>query len=259
MNITITSNIAEVRKSFAEFSDRRFQSALATGLTRTAVAIGKTWTARLTELDRPTALTRRAVQVIRAENTAVQLSATIKLRDQASGAGGTAPVQWLAPLEMGGDRGAKRFEQALQSRGSMPRGWKTVPGPAAKLDGYGNVSRGQIVQVLAQLGGNFSEGYERVISANASKRRARIAKLGRVYVAIPPRNMARLAPGIYERNGRNLRAVFFFVEKTNYDTGLELRKSAKEQARERIALEIHRALQESLQRLQARNAAAGAR
>ena len=64
MRITLTSNIDEVRKQFSEFSDRRFKSAVATALTRTARAVGDEWTQQLSaKLDRPTPATTRVVQM----------------------------------------------------------------------------------------------------------------------------------------------------------------------------------------------------
>ena len=252
MKIEITG-VKELRAELKEFSDRRFKSAVATALTRTASAVGKDWKQQLTgKFDRPTPATTGAVVIKRAENTAENMVAEVKLRDQAGAGGKVAPVEWLAVHELGGARRVKKFEAALQAQGSMPRGWKATPGPAARLDAYGNVSRAQIVQVLAQLGSKFSPGYARVISASASKRAARAIQTGRAYVAIQPNNKAGLTPGIYERSGRQLRAVFFYVQDANYRKRLDLVEGGKRQVGQLLGAELRRAISESAARLAAK-------
>lgn len=49
----------------------------------------------------------------------------------------------------GGGRKLKAFELALQRRGVLPAGWHVVPGEKATLDAYGNMSVGQIKQLLS--------------------------------------------------------------------------------------------------------------
>lgn len=254
LNLKI-DGLKETREALRAFSDRRFTSAVATALTRTANVIGKEWTGQLgSRFDRPTPATQRAVVVKRAENTAAVLVAEVKLRDELRGGKGTPPVEWLATQELGGQRRIKKFEQALQAQGSMPAGWKAVPGPAAKLDGFGNVSRGQIVQVIAQLGAQFSPGYARVISASAAKRAARAVQTGRAYVAILPGNKAKLTPGVYKRAGKALRPVFFFVKSASYSRRLNLMGAGMREAQTVLNREFARAVSESAARLAQRSA-----
>ena len=246
--------LQQTREALKAFSDRRFTSAVATALTRTASVIGKQWTGQLqSRFDRPTPATQRAVVVKRAENTAEVLTAEVKLRDQLRGRG-TPPVEWLATQELGGQRRIKKFEQALQAQGSMPAGWKAVPGPGAKLDGFGNVTRGQIVQVIAQLGAQFSPGYARVISASAARRAARAVQTGRAYVAIQPGNKTGLTPGVYERAGKALRPVFFFVKSASYSRRLNLIGAGMREAQAVLNREFARAVSESAARLTQRSA-----
>lgn len=241
------TGLDKLRAQFAQFSDRRFDASIATALTRTARIVEQSWQQQLsTRFDKPTPATQRATFVQQA--TAATLASTLKIKDQATG---TPPVQWLAPEELGGQRGMKKFERALQAQGSMPSGWRAVPGPSAKLDGYGNVARSQIVQVIAQLGAQFSPGYARVISASAAKRSAKAVASGRAYIAITTRS-GRLSPGVYERKGKGLAAVFYFVPATQYRRRLELVTSAQQQAPAILQEQIGRALAESMTRLQAR-------
>lgn len=49
----------------------------------------------------------------------------------------------------GGARKDKAFELALRRRGLLPAGWYAVPGAKAAIDSYGNMSPGQIKQLLS--------------------------------------------------------------------------------------------------------------
>lgn len=250
MNLTIeVQGLAELHAGLRDFSDRRLDASTATGLTRVTRAVAESWRQQLaSRFDRPTPATTRAVVTTMA--TARKLEAEVRIRDQGSG---TPPVAWLAPEEFGGGRLVKKFERALQAQGSMPAGSHAVPGPAAKLDAYGNVSRSQIVQVIAQLGAQFSPGYARVISPSAGKRAAKALATGRAYIAITDRR-GRLSPGVYERNGRRLSAVFYFVSGAQYRKRTDLIDTAKREAPALLDREIGRAIQESAARLAARRA-----
>lgn len=228
------------------FSERRINAAAATALTRTARAVEKVWGNQLRNtLDRPTRATTEAVVVKQA--TASNLTAEVFIKDQA-GSRGTAPVEWLLPDEIGGPRKLKKFEQALIAQGSMPAGMRAVPGPAAKLDAYGNVSRGTIVQVIAQLGAQYSPGYRQVISKSAVKRAQKALLSGREYVAIP-RPRGQLKAGIYQRKGRALLAVFYFVGRTTYRAITGLNRTAERTVVLELGDQFLRALDESAQRL----------
>lgn len=232
------------------FSDRRIAAVGSTALTRTARQIGKQWEAQLTgKLDRPTPQTQRAVVVIPA--TAATLEATVLIKDQAA-AGGRAPEEWLATEERGGQRYVKKFEQALISSGAMPQGLRAVPARYAKLDSYGNVSRSQIVQVLAQLGQQLSPGYKRVISASATKRAQKAVATGRNYIAIQTKIKGGPAPGVYQRTLKGLLPVFFFTGSVGYRKRLDLQAAAQQQAPVVLTREIERAIGESFARLMAR-------
>ena len=256
-----------VRGQLRAFSDRRYRAAVATALTRTARQVESAWQGELAgAFDRPTATTRNAVLVRRADASTLQ--AEVLIKDQA-GPGGRAPVAWISTEEQGGERYLKKFEQALMAQGSMPAGYRAVPGPGARLDSFGNVARGQIVQVLAQLGAQFSPGYQRVISASAAKRAAKALATGRKFVAIlPGMGKGGLKPGIYERRAgrggrsfvgprqqveRGLVAVFLFVRGVRYRPRTTLMQRGR-LAAQGFSSELQRAVSESMARLQQRAA-----
>lgn len=268
MNITITSNIEQLRRQFAEFSDRRFNAALATALTRTAVKVRDGVQAELPRVfDKPTPYTVRQLRYVAASgdrlaaavgfNVATvtdQRGAPIGYRDL--GPGETPAGKYLQPQIEGGSRRLKRLEVALKAIGALPAGWFVVPGQGASIDAYGGVSRGQIVQVLSQLRVQLLAGSNRNMSTDARKQIAAQRKAGGRFFVIGP-GEGRGQPGIYQREfmGRNVTPVFVFVKSVSYRRRFDFERIAGRLADQTLPGEIDRALQESLARLRARNAA----
>lgn len=250
MKLRITvDGLQDARALISGFSERRMRAVVATAATRTVRAVEQAWQGQLQgRFDRPTPSTLRATAVSQA--TAANPQASVFIKDQ-PGAGGRAPQWWLAPEERGGQRGLKKFEAALIAQGSMQAGWRAVPGPAAQLDGYGNVTRGTIVQVIAQLGAQYSPGYQRVISPSAQRRVAKALKTGRKYLAIKAQNGA-LRPGVYLREGRQLRPVFYFVRTVGYRPRLDLMAKAAAVAAAKFPSEFDRALSDAVAAVKAK-------
>lgn len=246
--------VADLLRSF---SDRRMGSALAAGINAAAFSVRDAWRHRLEAgVDRPTALTRNAARLARAD--VGRLVAEVSLRDTVGGAAGsgTPPQAYLGPLERGGRRGTKKFESALVSRGAMPPGQFVVPARYARLDSYGNISRGQIVQVLNQLGANLSPGYQQVISKAAARRERAVGRVGagRRYVSVPV-PVRGLKAGIYERKGRALLPVFWFTGHATYRPTLHLVAEGVRIAQDVLPRTIGDAINQRLASLQRRSGA----
>lgn len=246
----------ELRKQFAGFSDRRFAAGLATGLTRTAKAgVGMLQERIDSGLDRPNPRTQSAVAFKSA--SASKLEAEVFVKDWVGKGNGTAPVDYLMPQFGGGNRLVKKFEQALINGGVMPKGYVTVPGKAAKLDSYGNVSRAQIVAVLAVLGRELSPGYQQVISKSTEKRIATAKRRGLEFFVVRPeeRRVYRLDPGIYIwdlSDGGRRKAVFIFRRAALYRQRLSLQGRLEADIQRTAVDEIGRGLRESAARLAAK-------
>jgi len=118
---------------------------------------------------------------------------------------------YLSTQAEGGSRKRKAMETALQKFGILPSGWSAVPGNWARLDAYGNISRGQIMQILAWL--DASESWAGHTSDMGRKGRA---NKDYEYVSIRPGNKQSLIPGVYERRDRALLPVLLFVKKVGY-------------------------------------------
>lgn len=178
------------------------------------------------QLDRPTPYTQRGFRIRPARKD--KLSASIDFREDAR--------TFLSPQVYGGQRKLKALERALQAAGHLPAGWLAVPGQGAKLDSFGNVERGQILQVLSQLRITMTAGATRNMSFDARRAiRAQQRAGGRFFVVKP--GASKSAPGVYQREfaGRNVTPVFIFVRGTYYKVRLPLEKIVETIVRDRLS------------------------
>ncbi len=174
--------------------------------------------------DRPTPFFINSLRINYASKS--KLEASIGYKDRGGASYNDDPI--ARPHVEGGNRSTKPMERRLQRRGFLPADWQVVPGAGAKLDAYGNMSRGQITQLLNVLGTYTESGYNK---ANAATR-ARLARgnkksYGFVYWINPvgQGRVARLQPGVYQRVntpfGSSLKPVLIFTRKGVYKKRLE--------------------------------------
>jgi hypothetical protein len=179
--------------------------------------------------------------------TKSRLSATVMLKDDATKA--TPAAKFLLPQIQGGVRGQKRYERALQAVGALPAGYRTVPGAGAKLDAYGNMSRGQIVQILAYFRAFPEAGYKANMTDQGRARLARGSKrkLGFTYFVGRPGD--RLPLGVYQRftfaKGSAIKPVLLFVRSAVYQPRLDFEYVVEKTVETEFAGEFARAMVEA--------------
>lgn len=269
--LTVTvdpTDLQKITQLVAGFSERRFSAAVATALTRTAKAARDTVRAATPQyIDRPTPFTQRGHFFSGAN--ARRLSARVWFgRDDGVGA---ARGKFLSPQIEGGGRGLKRFEKALQARGAMPQGHFAVPGPGAKLDAFGNMSPGQITQILSQVGTELQAGFTRTLRRKrdetakqfASRRRRAFGRAGGQYVAVPQAR-GKLRAGIYLAGGRDfgrlgygrkkgaMVPVLFFQPNVSYRIRFPWYDIVGRVVQDRMGVELRRAVEESADRLRSK-------
>ncbi len=148
--IRVTTDDKALVKAMSRL-ERNVRFAQVKALTQTAYAIRQEMRTEMEQVfDRPKPFTTNAVLYRKA--TMQDPFAVVYLRDIA--VKGTPPWKYLQPQIKGGERNTKRFERALQAYGILPRDKQVTPGPAAKLDRYGNITGGQITQILSALRAN---------------------------------------------------------------------------------------------------------
>lgn len=128
----------------------------------------------------------------------------------------------------GGVRSNKRHEVALNRAGILPDGMRIIPGDAARLDQHGNMTSGQIVQIMSYFKSFGEQGYQANISDRRKKSLARDKKKsgarGFTYFALQ-KARGRLMPGVYQRFetafGSAVKPVMIFVRATSYQKRLD--------------------------------------
>lgn len=243
---------ADIRPLLARLSDaQRTQIPFAT-----SVALNRLMRAAKDELraqmqrdfDRPTPYTLNSLRTVPA--TRARLEATVDFKDAYDK--GTPAEKYLGPEVLGGSRGLKRFERALQRIGVLPLGMQVVPGDAAPLDQYGNVSKGLLVRVLAYFQAFGEQGYTANTTAAKRKRMTRATRKnpgGVAYFALQrPRNGLRA--GIYQRfsfaAGSAVKPLLMFVRAARYEPRLRLYETAQAVVRRDGRAEFERALAQAL-------------
>lgn len=181
--------------------------------------------------DRPTPWVRRSVRYVKARRDRLEASVDFDFWGNKQG----VTVSNVLEAEIyGGVRKLKRHEQAMRRIGVLPDGMAIVPGSAAQLDQYGNMSPGQINQILSFFGGFGEQGYKANMTG---KGKARLAKGNRkkgtqgfAYFALARRH-GRLLPGVYQRFqfswGSAVKPIMIFVHRPQYRIRLQFYRVAE--------------------------------
>lgn len=201
--------------------------------------------------DRPTPFVRKSIWTQRA--TPKRQWVEVRVKDARPTAGISRskgiPVNAIAHHVEGGIRTRKPFENLLQARGLMPRGWYTVAGKDVPLDQYGNVPASVINRVLSQLQAHSAYSLEKNESATskAKQYKAKRKRLQRYFVAMPGTPLgARIGPGIWERTtfgfGSAIRPLFIYVRSVSYSKELPFAHIIKQVVEQNFAREFGKAI-----------------
>lgn len=171
-------------------------------------------------------------------------------------------------IEGAASRKQKKFEEALVKRGLLQRGWYVVPGAKARLDAYGNISRGQIRQVLAwfdaaekTLGSTQNMGET---GRNRRRKGTRKTRGFEYFAALPGHRIGRgswkngrtqnLQPGIYRRTffgfGGAIEPIMIFVRQAQYSPRFKFNEVATRTVRREFKPRLERALADELAKVQ---------
>lgn len=254
--------LKEVQQGLKGFSDRRLAATMATALTRTAVEVKAGVQKRLpTIFDGPTPYTINSLFAKGAE--ANRLQAEVFFKDEyGTSRLGIPATKYLLPEVRGGARRSKGFEKALRKAGVLPFGRFAMPAAGAPLDAYGNVSQGQLIQILSQLRITLTAGHTRNLAQGKKGIAAQRKAGGRYFVK---RGRKGGPPGIYLRldevvagkrgkdvQGRNVIPVFIFTRPPSYSPRFPFDAIARELSDQSLPRNIQRALQEQIARLAAK-------
>lgn len=224
LNLTISHTLQSVSKSLQK-QQKQVRFATAVALTRTAgIAKREVVDAMRKNFDRPTPYTLRSIFTKRA--TALKLEASAYVKDDYIGGGqNLSTAELLKHQFSGGKREAKRSEWRFRQAGLMSGNEFLVPAKAAKLDAYGNVSKGQMQQIMSQV----RVGLDPYAYASKSKRSQRNqTKAGEYFWSHGSTrgHNGNLPRGVWLRKngGRFLQPVLLVVKAPNYRRRIDLDK-----------------------------------
>ena len=247
ITFSVKSDLEATISRFARIAGDQMPFATAVALTRTAKAAKEEIERQLPSLiDNPTPYTMRGFRLYPA--TKRKLLAEVDFR-VAMGRG-TQARDYLAPLVYGGQRKLKAFERSLQRVGLLPSGMAAVPGKAARLDAYGNMSRGQITQILSYFKAFGEQGYRANITdkrkASMAKGSKRTGARGVSYFVGKP-NGGRHPSGVWQKTnfgelGSAIKPIIIFVNRPAYRKQLDVPGIAERVIRSRFASELSMAV-----------------
>lgn len=219
IEISVQPDISALVRLLDDVQKRQVPFAMAHALTMTAKRVEYEEKREMRDVfDRPTPYTLNSLYTRPA--TKQHQVAWVYLKYDTSK--GTPAEKYLMPQIKGGVRRLKRFERALRSVGAMPDDHFAVPGDGAKLDGYGNMDRGQLVQILSYFRAFPEAGYKANIT---DRRKAALAKgtktrRGFAYFVGRPGN-GKWPLGIWQRTsfafGSAIRPIIIFVPTARYE------------------------------------------
>lgn len=225
LTISIAHDIDAARRRLGAHA-RQIPFAASLAINRTAQHVRDAQRKEIRDVFRqPTPYTLNAIYIKPSKKT--DLRARVWLKGDYPG----EPAHYLYPNIRGGSRQLKRFEYLLRSRGILPSSHFAVPGEGAKLDRYGNMSRGQIVQILGYFQSFTTVGATGNIDDRGRGRLARgtRSRRGFAYFAVQPGH-PHLHPGVYQRIatafGSAIKPVLIFVDSAHYERIYSFREVA---------------------------------
>ena len=209
--ISIKSNMAAVLQDI-DAASYKIKISAAIALTRTAKSAQVELREEMKRVfDRPTPWALNGTYIKPA--TVGNLQSEVGIKDKSIGTAIPA-INFLHAEIYGGKRSLKGFELAFN--GIIPPGMYAVPGSAAKLDAYGNMSKGLINQILSAL--KLSErtaGH----TSNRSKVSARRNKKTAQYF-IGRAGGGKLPMGVWQSfrfaHGSAIKPIIIFVKQPHY-------------------------------------------
>ena len=168
LTIDAKAMVDEVVKAL-NVAESQLPFAMAKAITQTAQQVREAERNEMRKVfSNPTPFTLNSLFLRPATKTRLQAEVWLKWGNQ--------PEHYLLPQIQGGSRPLKRFERRMVMTGLMGPGQRAVPAAGAKLNAYGNMSKGQIVQILSQLRTDVVSGVNQN-ATNSKRSRAKRSKV----------------------------------------------------------------------------------
>lgn len=200
--------------------EKQSRFGIARAITKTAKAVESELKQEMrSKTDRPTPFFLKSTFVQPA--TKQNLVARVGLKDRLASKNAFSAEERFGHHFTGGARRAKALELYLRRAGLLGRGEFIAPGAGARLDAFGNMSRGQVQQIISQL----RIGLDPYAYASKSKRSRRSVRLaGRIFWARGNARDGHLKRGAYIDMGPpiGIRPLLVVLSNTNYQRRFDL-------------------------------------
>ena len=237
--ITISVDTKEAARRLSDVQRRHLPFALSVALNNTARDMQEALSGETRVFDRPKPLTRSGTYIVRA--TKQRLIAEVGLKQRGRG----GPVnEYLQAQVLGGRRPMKRSELSLARAGVLPTGKQTRPGSGARLDAHGNMSRGQIVQILSFFKARGARTGQKTAAAKLERAKAR-RRAAVDYFAVPDGTPG-LASGVWQRIGGRVQPVLIFIDPPAYRQRYAFGRVAQASADTNLARHAEAAMRRAL-------------
>lgn len=251
VSVAVTVDADAILAQVGDMAARQVPFALARSLTDTAMQARDALKDHTRAVfDRPKPWTVNAFRVIAATKTA--MASSVAQKDV------NASREYLGREMVGGVRGAQAWETRIRAsipaqkragklvRGVLPRAGEryAMPGRGAKLDRYGNWSRGEMNRVLSYLKAHTWDANANI--TDRSKKRNKAWRRGNAYF-LP--KTGRLPRGIYLRRGRSrdiLPILIFTSDRPDYSQRFRPAEVARRIADERFEINLQHRLADAL-------------
>jgi len=221
----VTSNVGAVLLDMKGMAPQaRF--GLAVALTRTAQDVMAGLYAEMDRVwDRPGPFSKRSLFVKPA--TKVNLQASVEIKDRFPSKATYSPDETYRHQFFDGQRKRKGIERYAERAGLISSSEWLVPASGAKLDAYGNMSRGQVAQVMSQLRLGLDAAAWRSNSARSTAGRK---KSGTYFWS----RGGHLKRGVWWRSGSSVRPVMIVVRSVHYQPRMDMARVGEAVASARL-------------------------
>ena len=218
--------------------EKQIPFATALALTRTAQIAKREIEKEMSSVfDRPTRWTLNSLRLFPAKKD--KLEARVWMKNEADKS--SPATRWLNPEIEGGPRQDKASERNLRNRGILPAGKYIAPGKGAKLDRFGNLTKGTITKALSGVGGFSETGFS--ANATGSKRSRRKGNAKRYFVI----RRGKTPIGIAERTSKTqMHVLLAFVGRPSYKRRLDFYGVGDKVVRQHLADEYRKAMEKAM-------------
>lgn len=237
ITINITHDLDQLTRKLTAMQREQIPFATAKALTKTAQKVQAATVKEMqSKFDRPTPFTLKSLWTKPA--TKRDLSAMVYLKDEPFGKNRLSMAQIIGHQFAGGARNGKSIEFWLRNAGLISAGEFIAPGDGARMDQYGNMSRGQIAQIMSQLRLGTDLGW-----ASKSLRSKRAVKqAGAMFWS----RGGRLRRGVWMRAKGSVIPLLIVVRTPNYRQRIDMQSIASRTVSEHFSSEFSAALDDAL-------------